>query len=96
MSRGRYIRWVVDSGRSPDWLLREYRNKVQRVNHLRRILKNPHSKDRNTGRRHSPQAINIYKRSLPIRERDVQECRQAIRWLASRGIIRKPPVLPDI
>jgi len=89
MSRGRYIRWVVDSGRSPDWLLREYRSKVQRVIHIRRILKNPRSKNRNTGRAHSPLAINIYKRSLPIRERDVQECRQAIRWLASRGLIRK-------
>jgi hypothetical protein len=89
MSGGRYIRWVVDSGRSPDWLLREYRSKVQRVNHIRQILKNPHSKDRNTGRRHSPLAINIYKRSLSARERDLQKCRQAIRWLASRGLIRK-------
>ena len=89
MSRGRYIGWVVDSGRSPDWLLREYRSKVQRVIHIRRILKNPNSKNRDTGRPHSPLAINIYKRSLPIRERDVQECRQAIRWLASRGLIRK-------
>ena len=96
MSRGRYIGWVVDSGRSPDWLLREYRSKVQRVIHIRRILKNPRSKNRNTGRAHSPLAINIYRRCLPIRERDVQECREAILWLASRGLIQKPLVLPDV
>ena len=89
MSRGRYIRWVVDSGRIPDWLLREYHNKVKRVIQIRRALKRPNLKDRNTGRAHSPMAINIYKRSLPIRERDLVECRQAIRWLASRGLIRK-------
>jgi hypothetical protein len=89
MSRGRYIGWVVDSGRSPDWLLREYHNKVKRVIQIRRVLKRPNLKDRNTGRPHSPTAINIYKRSLPIRERDLVECREAIRWLARRGLLRK-------
>ena len=89
MSRGRYIGWIVDSGRSPDWLLREYHNKVKRVLQIRRVLKRPNLKDRNTGRPHSPTAINIYKRSLPIRERDLLECRKAIRWLARRGLFQK-------
>ncbi len=89
MSRGRYIGWVIDSGRSPDWLLREYRNKVRRIVHIRRVLKNPRFKDSYTGRPHSPAAINIFKKSLPIRERDVGECRRAIRWLVRRGLIQK-------
>ena len=89
MTRGRYIGWVIDSGRSPDWLLREYRNKVRRIVHIRRVLKNPRFKDSNTGRPHSPAAINIFKKSLPIRERDVGDCRRAIRWLVRKGLIRK-------
>jgi len=89
MSKGRYIAWVVDSGRSPEWLLREYQNKVKRVIQMRRVLERPNLKDRNTGRPHSPTAINIYRRSLPIRERDLVECREAIRWLAHRGLLRK-------
>ncbi len=89
MSKGRYIAWVVDSGRSPEWLLREYQNKVKRVIQMRRVLERPNLKDRNTGRPHSPTVMNIYRRSLPIRERDLVECREAIRWLASRGLIRK-------
>jgi hypothetical protein len=26
MSRGRYVGWLMDTGRSPDWLLGEYRS----------------------------------------------------------------------
>lgn len=89
MSKGRYIAWVVDSGRSPEWLLREYHNKVKRVIQMRRVLERPNLKDRNTGRLHSPTAINIYRRSLPIRERDLVDCREAIRWLARQGLLRK-------
>jgi hypothetical protein len=89
MSKGRYIAWVVDAGRSPEWLLREYHNKVKRVIKMRRALERPHFKDRNTVRPPSPAAINIYRRSLPIRERDLVECREAIRWLARRGLLRK-------
>ena len=89
MSKGRYIGWVVDSGRSPEWLLREYKNKVKRVIQIRRVLKRPNLKDRNTGLPHSPMAINIYRRSLPIRERDLVECRESIRWLARRGLLGK-------
>jgi len=89
LSRDRYIGWVIDSGRSPDWLLREYRYKVRRIVQIRRVLKNPRFKDSNTGRPHSPAAINIFKKSLPIRERDVGECRRAIRWLVRKGLIRK-------
>jgi hypothetical protein len=89
MNKGRYIAWVVESGRSPEWLLREYHNKVKRVIQMRRVLKKPHLKDRDTGRPHSPAVINIYRRSLPIRERDLVECREAIRWLARQGLLRK-------
>jgi hypothetical protein len=89
MSKGRYIAWVVDAGRSPEWLLREYHNKVKRVIQMRRVLERPNFKDMNTGRPPSPAAINIYRRSLPIRERDLVECREAIRWLARRGLLRK-------
>jgi hypothetical protein len=89
MNKGRYIAWVVDYGRSPEWLLREYQNKVKRVIQMRRVLERPNLKDRNTGRPHSPAVINIYRRSLPIRERDLLECREAIRWLADQGLLRK-------
>ena len=89
MSKGRYIAWVVDSGRSPEWLLREYHSKVKRVIQMRRVLERPNLKDRNTGRPLSPTAINIYRRSLPIRERDLVQCREAIRWLARKGLLRK-------
>ena len=87
MSRGRYIRWVLDSGRNPEWLLREYRNKVKRIILIRRFLRNPFRANKETHQLHGPQAIDIYKRSLPIREKDAEECRQAIRWLARQGLI---------
>jgi hypothetical protein len=101
MSRGRYIRWVTDSGRNPEWLLREYRNKVKRVVHeyrnkvkrvvhIRQVLKNPSRINKHTGRLPTPIEIDTYKQSLPIRERDIEKCRQAIRWLARQGFIKKP------
>jgi len=90
MSRGRYIRWVTDSGRNPEWLLREYRNKVKRVVHIRQVLNNPSRINKHTGRLPTPIEIDTYKQSLPIRERDIEKCRQAIRWLARQGFIKKP------
>jgi hypothetical protein len=87
MRRSRYIGWVVDYGRSPEWLLREYRNKVKRVFHIRQVLRTPKRVSEVSGRPLSPLEINTYKRSLPIREKDTKECREAIRWLAHQGLI---------
>ena len=88
MSKGRYASWVVDSGRNPEWLLREYRNKVKRLVQIRQVLKNPSRVAEHTGRLPRPLEIDIYKRSLPIRERDAEKCRNAIRWLAGQGLMR--------
>ncbi|MBW1979766.1 MAG: hypothetical protein JRJ12_00945 [Deltaproteobacteria bacterium] len=87
MQRGGYIAWVVESGRSPEWLLREYRNKIRRMTQIRRALKNPYTVDQNTGRRHAPLTLSIYKRSLFSREKDAAECRKAIQWLVRQGFI---------
>ena len=87
MKKNFYVDWVLDSGRNPQWLLTEYRYKIRRVTQIRRILNNPRRINKPSGRAHSPLEIRTYKRSLPIREKDAEECRQAIHWLARRGLM---------
>ncbi|UCG12201.1 MAG: hypothetical protein JSU72_17125 [Deltaproteobacteria bacterium] len=82
-----YIGWIVDSGRSPQWLLKEYRNKVRRIIHIRQILRSINHRNKDSGGRHSSFTTTVYERCLNIRMKDAEDCRKAIRWLVRQGFI---------